>query len=35
MAIDISNFVGDIKGFTPDTNTPIYRIAFQIKKRGL
>jgi hypothetical protein len=28
-------YVGGIKGFTPDTITPIYWIAFQIKKRGL
>jgi len=44
--IDITSFFGpskfqlcwrvpDIKVFTPDTTTPIYWIAFQIKKRGL
>jgi len=30
-----SRFVEGAKGFTPDTNTPIYWIAFQIKKREL
>jgi hypothetical protein len=28
-------FVGEIKGFTPDTITPIYWVAFPIKKGGL
>ena len=28
-------YVGDITGFKPDTITPIYWIAFQIKKREL